>query len=168
MNLNFERVYIGSDHAGYDLKEDLKRYYAQKGLKLIDLGTFSNESIDYPDIAREVSEKVLESPKSFGILICGTGIGMMMTANKYAGIRAAVCTHELMAKMARAHNDANILCLGSRIIGAELARHITDVFLETPFEEEERHVRRVGKIDNSLAGKMGGPALIVEKPEDCC
>jgi len=168
MNPKFDTVYIGSDHAGYNLKEELKKYFEPKGVKLLDLGTFTTDSIDYPDIAREVSEKVLENPKSLGILICGTGIGMMMTANKNAGIRAAVCTHELMAKMARAHNNANILCLGSRIIGVELARHITEIFLETPFEEEERHVRRVGKIDNPAAGGAGTPAPAPEKPEDCC
>jgi len=156
MNPKYEIVCIGSDHAGYEMKEELKKHLTQKGVKFLDLGTFSQDSIDYPDIAREVSEKVIEDKKSLGILICGTGIGMMMTANKEPGIRAAVCTHELMAKMARSHNDANILCLGSRIIAVELAKHITDVFLDTEFEDEERHKKRIAKMENP------------EKPEDCC
>ncbi len=150
-------IYIGSDHAGYDLKEELKKYLDGKGQKYIDLGTFSSDAVDYPDIAREVSEKVLEEKKSLGVLICGTGIGMMMSANKLPGIRAAVCTHELMAKMARAHNNANVLCLGSRIIGIELAKQILDVFLNTEFEAEERHERRIKKMEDPP-----------QKPEDCC
>jgi ribose 5-phosphate isomerase B len=149
-------IYIGSDHAGYELKETLKKYLAEKGRKFLDLGAFSTDSVDYPDIAREVAEKVVEEKNSLGVLICGTGIGMMMTANKQPGARAAVCTHELMAKMARAHNDANILCLGSRIIGTDLAKHILDVFLETEFEKEERHERRVKKIEQP------------GNPDDCC
>jgi len=141
-------LYIGSDHAGFEMKEMLKKYIAEKPeFKLIDLGAFSQDSIDYPDIAREVCEKIVDEKGSLGILICGTGIGMMMTANKREGIRAAVCTVELMAKMARLHNDANVLCLGSRIIGADLAKHIVDTFLTTKFEDDERHVRRIGKME---------------------
>jgi|WetSurMetagenome_2_1015567.scaffolds.fasta_scaffold259671_2 ribose 5-phosphate isomerase B len=156
MNPKYEIVYIGCDHAGFEMKEGLKKHLVEQGVKFLDLGTFSQDSIDYPDIAREVSEKVVEEKNALGILICGTGIGMMMSANKLKGVRAAVCTHELMAKMARSHNDANILCLGSRIIGLELAKHITDVFLETEFEDEERHNRRIAKMENP------------EKAEDCC
>lgn len=149
-------IYIGSDHAGYDLKDLLKKQLVEKGYKFLDLGAFSTDSVDYPDIAREVAEKVVTEKNALGVLICGTGIGMMMTANKVPGVRAAVCTHELMAKMARLHNDANVLCLGSRIIGTDLAKHILDVFLDTGFEAEERHERRIKKIEAPL------------KPDDCC
>lgn len=142
-------VYIGSDHAGYEMKESLKKYMTEKGVKFLDLGSFSSESVDYPDIAREVCEKVVDEKSSLGVLICGTGVGMMMTANKRAGIRAAACTHEQMAKMARLHNDANVLCLGSRIIASELAKQILDVFLETEFEGEDRHKRRIAKMEHS-------------------
>lgn len=142
-------IYIGSDHAGYDMKELVKTHLTEKNYKYVDLGAFNNDSTDYPDIAREVIEKVSEEKNALGILICGTGVGMMMSANKRPGIRAAVCTHELMAKMARLHNDANVLCLGSRIIGTELAKHIVDVFLETEFEGEERHKRRIAKMEKN-------------------
>ncbi len=148
------KLYLGSDHAGYKLKEEMKPYLQELGYSFVDLGSFNEESVDYPDIAREVCEKVLENKASFGILICGTGVGVMMAANKHPGIRAVVCTHELMAIMARKHNDANVLCLGSRIIGSELSRSIIKAFLETTFEREERHVRRVGKIESQLDGKQ--------------
>lgn len=154
-------IYIGSDHAGYEMKESLKKYMTQKGVKFLDLGVFSNDSVDYPDIAREVCEKVIDEKNSLGVLICGTGVGMMMTANKRAGIRAADCTHELMAKMARLHNDANVLCLGSRIIGSELAKHILDVFVETEFEGEERHKRRLEKMAQ-------GMNVSKDELDDCC
>lgn len=141
-------IYIGSDHAGFEMKDLVKKHLeGRDDIKLVDLGSFSSESVDYPDIAREVCEKIVDFKESLGILICGTGIGMMMAANKRAGIRAAVCTHELMAKMARLHNDANVLCLGSRIIAQDLANHIVDVFLDTTFEGDERHVRRIGKME---------------------
>lgn len=149
---------MGSDHAGYELKELLKKHLTEKGVKFLDLGAFSTDSVDYPDIAREVGEKTVEEKNALGILICGTGIGMMMSANKLAGVRAAVCTHELMAKMARLHNNANVLCLGSRIIAAELATHILDVFLETEYEAEERHERRIKKMEPPVK----------ENPDDCC
>ncbi len=141
-------VYIGSDHAGYQLKEELKKFMTEKGFKFLDLGCFSMDAIDYPDIAREVTEKIIDEKGALGVLICGTGIGMMMSANKRSGIRAAVCTHELMAKMARLHNDANVLCLGSRIIGSELSEHILETFLTTEFENEERHNKRIAKIES--------------------
>jgi ribose 5-phosphate isomerase B len=161
-------VYIGSDHAGFDLKQELKKYISEKGYKTHDLGCFSNESVDYPDVAGEVCAKVVKEKHAMGILICGTGIGMMMAANKKAGIRAADCTHQLMAKMARLHNDANVLTLGSRIIGVDLAKHIVDSFLETKFEGEERHVRRIKKMMGmeDKDGKHGG--LSKNDPDDCC
>jgi ribose 5-phosphate isomerase B len=166
MNETNRTIYIGSDHAGYDLKGVIKKYLTEKGTKVVDLGCFSADSVDYPDIAREVGEKAVEEKNSLGILICGTGIGMMMSANKLPGVRAAVCTHQLMAKMARMHNDANVLCLGSRIIGEELAKNIVDTFLETEFENEERHRRRIEKMMALNKGKSG--PLPEENKDDCC
>lgn len=142
-------LYIGSDHAGYSMKNSLKEYLGGKGHDVVDLGAFSEDSVDYPDIAREVCEKVLENPGAFGVLICGTGIGMQMTANKLRGIRATVATSENMAEMARRHNDANVITLGGRTTDLELVKKIVDKFLATSFENEERHVRRVKKIDET-------------------
>lgn len=140
-------IYLGSDHAGYQMKNMLKEYIEQK-YPVTDLGTFSEASFDYPDIAREVGEKVLENKDSLGILLCGSGIGVCMAANKLKGIRAANCTDEHMAEMARRHNDANVLTIGARITNPELAKKIVDKFLTTDFESgEERHVRRVQKMD---------------------
>lgn len=141
-----QKVYIGADHAGYHLKDELKKYL-NGDHDVVDLGTFSEASFDYPDIAREVGEKVLEVPGSLGILICGTGIGVCMAANKLKGIRAADCTSEEMAEMARKHNDANVLTLGARIMEPEQAKKIAQKFLDAKFAGEERHVRRVQKID---------------------
>ena len=107
-------IYMGSDHAGLELKQNLRAHLESKGFKVIDLGVFEVEPVDYPEIAREVSEKVQENPTSKGILVCGTGIGMCMTANKMPGIRAANCESVATAEMSRKHNDANILCLGGR------------------------------------------------------
>lgn len=142
-------LYIGSDHAGYSMKNSLKEYLIGAGHDVVDLGAFSEDSIDYPDIAREVSEKVLENPGAFGVLVCGTGIGMQMTANKLKGIRATVATNEGMAEMSRKHNDANVITLGGRTTDLELAKKIVDKFLSTEFENEERHVRRVKKIEGT-------------------
>jgi len=140
-------LYIGSDHAGYSMKNSLKEYLIGEGHDVVDVGAFSEDSVDYPDIAREVSEKVLENPGAFGVLVCGTGIGMQMTANKLKGIRATVATNENMAEMSRKHNDANVITLGGRTTELELAKKIIDKFLATEFENEERHVRRVRKME---------------------
>ncbi len=146
-------VYIGSDHAGFDFKNELKSFLDENKFDVTDLGCFSSDSVDYPDIAREVSEKVLEIDGSFGILICGTGIGMSMAANKLKGIRAAVVESEKVAEMTRRHNDANVLAMGSRIIGVEDMKKIALKFLNTDFEKgEERHVRRVSKIEKNGGG----------------
>jgi ribose 5-phosphate isomerase B len=163
---NPKTVYMGSDHAGYDLKNILKKYLTEKGTKVIDLGCFSADSVDYPDIAREVGEKIIEEKNAVGILICGTGIGMMMAANKLFGVRAAACPLEIMAKMARLHNDANILCLGSRIIDEILAEKIVDIFLETEFENEERHKRRIEKM--MAMHKGSNEPVPPEDKDDCC
>ena len=140
-------IYVGSDHAGYELKEELKKHLAGRELKILDLGAFSVDVVDYPDIAREVCEKIIDYPGSFGLLICGTGTGMNIMANKQGGIRSAVCTSEEMAQLARQHNDANVLCLGARLISNELAKKILDAFLDTEFSGEERHKRRIDKME---------------------
>lgn len=145
------RIYIGSDHAGYQLKETLQVYLSEKGNDVVDLGCFTEDSVDYPDIAHEVSDKVVENPGSFGVLICGTGIGMSMAANVVPGARAALCTSPEMAEMARKHNNANVLCLGARLFEDDSAKEISDKFLGTLFEDnEERHSRRVNKIERQL------------------
>lgn len=139
-------IIIGSDHAGYELKEEIKKFLDEQDLEYKDVGTDSTESTDYPDYAKKVAEAVQEGNR--GILICGTGIGMSITANKFKGIRAAVCHDEFTAKVSREHNNANILCMGGRVLGPELARKMTKVWLETGFSEEERHHRRVEKMDH--------------------
>lgn len=143
-------VYIGSDHAGFGSKNELREYLKESGREVTDLGVFNEEGSDYPDIAREVSEKVLETPGSFGVLLCGTGIGMSMAANKLSGIRAALCNDENAAEMSRKHNDANVLTMGARTTELDLLKKILEKFLVTKFEgaepEGERHLRRVQKI----------------------
>lgn len=142
-----KHVYLGSDHAGFQAKEALKAHLGGE-FHVTDLGAFNEEPVDYPDIAREVSEKVLENGGALGILVCGTGTGMAMTANKIKGIRAAMCTNEFLAEMARKHNNANILALGARVTELPEMEKIVDKFLHTDFEaSEERHIRRVNKID---------------------
>lgn len=140
-------IYIGSDHAGLELKQKLKEHLQTKAYHVVDLGVFKSEPADYPDIAHEVAEKVRENSGARGILVCGTGIGMCMAANKTAGVRAVNPESEQTAEMARKHNDANILCLGVRVISEEKAKKLVDIFMETEFEKEERHERRVKKID---------------------
>lgn len=137
-------IVIGSDHAGYCLKEKIKERLAGK-YKVIDKGTESEGKCDYPDYSYKVAKEVAKG-KSLGILICGTGIGMSIAANKVKGIRAALCCSEFMAKAAREHNDANILCLGARILEENEALKIVDAFLTSDFSKEERHVKRVKKM----------------------
>lgn len=139
-------IYIGSDHAGYEMKGALKEYLKELNQEFVDLGVFTTDSMDYPDIAREVAEKVSENPGAFGVLICGTGTGMAIAANKLNGVRAASVVNETMAEMARRHNDANIMTLGSRLIDVNMAKKLVKIFVETPFDAEERHQRRVDKI----------------------
>lgn len=146
---------MGSDHAGYRLKEILQSYLKTLGHDPVDLGAFNEEDpVDYPDFAREVSEKVYENPESFGLLVCGSGTGMCMAANKCIGIRAAAVTTSELAKYARAHNDANVLCLGQRFIDESVAREAAKVFLETKFEGG-RHAVRVKKIIELEKGVVG-------------
>jgi len=140
-------VALGSDHTGLTLKNEIIAYLQKRGLNCRDFGTFSQESCDYPDIAYEVALAVSKGECEKGILICGTGIGMAIAANKVKGIRAALCHDPLSAKLSRQHNDANILTLGERIIGVGLALEIVDVWLNASFGGE-RHQRRVAKIQN--------------------
>lgn len=141
------KIAIGSDHAGFALKEFLKKKLSDSGLEIIDVGTFSEESVDYPDYAEKVGKMVAEKEADFGILVCGTGIGMSIAANKLPGIRAAVCSNLFQAIMARRHNDANVLCIGSRVTGDEHALMIAQTFLSEKFEGG-RHQRRVDKISD--------------------
>lgn len=140
-----ERIVAGSDHAGLALRAEAVRVAKELGFEVEDLGPFSGESVDYPDYARQVAEAVAAGRARLGILVCGTGIGMAIAANKVAGVRAAHASHELEARMARAHNDANVLCLGERVIGLGLGAACVKAFLEQPFEAG-RHQRRVDKI----------------------
>ncbi len=142
------RVYIGSDHAGYQFKEEIKKHLESKGVEFIDLGAFSEESIDYPDVAREVGEKVRENDQAKGILLCGTGIGISIAANKMRDIRCALCMTEEMAEMCRQHNNANIIAFGARTTDLETIKKMVDKFLATEFSTEERHGRRVEKMND--------------------
>ncbi len=138
-------IAIGSDHGGFALKKELIAYLEKKGIEYKDFGTQSETSCDYPDIAIPVAEAVAAGKYKFGILTCGTGIGMSIAANKVKGIRAALCHDVYSAKMTRLHNDANILCCGGRVIGAGLFLEIVEAFLNTGFEGG-RHSVRIGKI----------------------
>ena len=139
-------VFLGSDHAGLELKAMVAAHLAAAGHTVVDLGPSEAKSVDYPDFAKAVCAKVLATPEAAGILICGTGIGMSMAANRIPGIRAALCCNEYLARMTRLHNDANVLCLGERVIGQGLAASIVDVFMDTAFEGG-RHQRRVDMIE---------------------
>jgi ribose 5-phosphate isomerase B len=137
---------IGSDHGGYELKQAIAESLIAEGYQVLDIGVHSPESVDYPDIAALVARAVAAGQAQRGILICGTGIGMSMAANKVHGVRAALCTDCYMARMAREHNDAQILCLGGRVLGIGSALDIVQVFLESEFQGG-RHARRVKKIN---------------------
>lgn len=139
------KIAIGSDHAGFTLKEDIKQYLRKKRYVLTDFGAFSEESVDYPVFAQKVAKALASKKAVKGILICGSGIGMSMAANKIKGVRAASCESIYTAKMSRKHNDANVLCIGSRILSKKKALQIVDAWLRTEFEGG-RHLRRVKKI----------------------
>ena len=140
------KLVIGNDHAGVEFKEKLVKALEERGHEVINVGTDSLESVDYPDIAVLVGEKVLDGEDKFGILICGTGIGISIAANKIKGIRAALVHNEFTAKLARLHNDANVIALGARVIGDELGLACVETFINTEFEGG-RHARRVSKIE---------------------
>ena len=140
------KVAIGCDHGGINLKPVLVDYLNKKGVEFKDFGTFSKDSCDYNDYAALVAEAVASGEFDRGILICGTGIGMSIAANKVKGIRCAHCHDVFSAKMTRLHNDANVIAMGERVIGAGLMLEIVDAFLNTDFSGDERHIRRVNKI----------------------
>ena len=139
------KVAIGCDHGALALKESVKKVLAELGAEIDDIGTYTEDSVDYPDIAEKVCEKVISGEADRGVVLCGTGIGISMAANKIKGIRCALCGEAYSARMARAHNDANVLALGGRVLGPELAGDIVRTFFTQEFEGG-RHARRVGKI----------------------
>ena len=139
------KIVIGSDHGGIHLKEVLKQHLADRGIEVHDAGTYTEESCDYPDIALQICREITEGKAERGVLVCGTGIGMSMVANKVKGIRAALCGDVFSATMSREHNDANVICLGERVLGPGLAVSILDAWLDTEFAGG-RHGRRVNKI----------------------
>lgn len=147
---------IGCDHGGYKLKQDVASHLKELGVEYKDFGTYDENSVDYPDIASVVCKSVLSGECENAVLICGTGIGISIAANKFNGIRAAVCSDEFSAKYTRLHNNANVLCMGGRVIGSGLACELVDIFLNTDFEGG-RHQLRINKIaDIEKENKNGG------------
>lgn len=140
-------IALGCDHGGYELMQEVKAHLDKRGLAYKDFGCYSTESVDYPVYARKVAKAILDGECEKGILICGTGIGISIAANKMPGIRAALCTDCFCAQATREHNDANILAMGGRVVGAGLALKIVDTFLDTPFSNDERHKRRIALIE---------------------
>lgn len=141
------KIALGSDHGGYNLKNEIIAYLKENGYEIKDFGTYSTESCDYPDYALKVAEAVASKEFEFGILVCGTGIGISISANKVPGIRAALCSDTFSAHATREHNNANILALGERVVGPSLAIDIVKTFLNSKFEGD-RHQRRIDKISN--------------------
>ena len=141
-------IAIGCDHGGFALKQEIIKHLTKKGIDFEDFGCFSEASCDYTDYGKAVAEAVAAGEYEKGILICGTGIGISITANKIKGIRCALCSDCFSAEATREHNDANILALGGRVVGVGLALKIVDTFLNTPFSNEERHIRRISKIES--------------------
>lgn len=146
-----KKFYIATDHAGYALKAYVKEYVRELGHEIIDLGPESADRVDYPDYAKKCTEAILSDKGSFGILICGTGIGISIAANKVSGIRAALCHDSYTAKLTRQHNDANILCFGERVVGKGVIEEMIEIFASTEFEGG-RHAGRVAKIENCTFG----------------
>ena len=137
------KLAIGCDHGGFELKKEVLQHLAARGIEVTDVGCNDAASCDYPVYSKKVTDMINAGTADLGILICGTGIGMSMAANKEPGIRAALCHDVFSAKATREHNNANVLCMGARVIGAGLALMIIDTFLDTPFSEDERHIRRI-------------------------
>ncbi len=140
-------IAIASDQGGYELKQSVMEHLKERGTEYQDLGSYGPESVDYPIYARKVANAVLSGECEKGILICGTGIGVSIQANRFPGIRAALCSDCFSAEATRLHNDANVICLGGRVTGPGLANKLVDTFLDTPFSGAERHQRRINMID---------------------
>lgn len=140
------KIAIGSDHAGFYLKEDIKKYLDEKNIEVIDMGPFDDKRVDYPDYGHAVGHEVIDNNLDFGIVICGSGIGISISSNKVKGIRAALCSEPYSAKLARRHNDANVLAMGARLIGHDMAIEIVESFLNEKFEGG-RHISRVKRIE---------------------
>ena len=141
-------IALGCDHGGYELMQEVKKHLEERGLEYKDFGCNGPESVDYPVYGKKVAEAIVNGECETGILICGTGIGISITANKFKGIRAALCTDCFTAEATRLHNDANILAMGGRVVGPGLALKIVDTFLDTPFSGDERHIRRINMIED--------------------
>ncbi len=137
---------IASDHGGFAMKTQLMEHLRESGVAFEDLGCYSEESVDYPVYAKKAAQGVVDGIYERAILVCGTGIGMSIAANKFPGIRAALCSDCYSAEMTRLHNDSNVLCLGGRTIGTELAKRIMDIWIETPFSAVEKHARRIEMV----------------------
>ena len=145
MNFLFKKICIASDHAGYNLKEQIKNHLINKYVSIFDLGPYQKKSVDYPDYAKKLAERVKDKKSDIGILVCGSGTGMAITANKIKGIRAAVCYNPMSTRLSRQHNNANIIALGSRLTKKSLSLKLVEIFLKTKFEGG-RHIRRIKKI----------------------
>ncbi|MHB1219913.1 MAG: ribose 5-phosphate isomerase B [Alphaproteobacteria bacterium] len=141
-----DTVAIAADHAGVELKSLLRKEMEGMGLRVLDLGTDSEASVDYPDFGAAVARAITDGKASRGVVVCGTGLGIGIAANRFKGVRAAPCGDATAARLARQHNDANVLALGARLIGVEVAKDCLKIFLETPFDGGERHSRRIGKL----------------------
>ncbi|MBQ4473301.1 MAG: ribose 5-phosphate isomerase B [Lachnospiraceae bacterium] len=144
------KVALGCDHGGYGLMQEIKAWLESKGIEYVDFGTDSPEATDYAIYAKRVAKAILAGECDRGILICGTGIGISITANKFKGIRAALCSDCFSAQATREHNDANIVAFGARVVGPGLAIKIVDTFLHTEFSGAERHVRRIAQIESDM------------------
>ena len=145
MNSLFKKICIASDHAGYNLKEQIKNHLINKSASIFDLGPYQNKSVDYPDYAKKLAKRIKDKKSDIGILVCGSGTGMAISANKIKGIRAAVCYNQLSTRLSRQHNNANIIALGSRLTKKSLSLKLVEIFLKTKFEGG-RHLRRIKKI----------------------
>ena len=141
----FKKICIASDHAGYNLKEQIKNHLIDKYVSIFDLGPYQNKSVDYPDYAKKLAKRVMNRKSDIGILVCGSGTGMAISANKIKGIRAAVCYNTVSTRLSRQHNNANIIALGSRLTKKSLSLKLVEIFLKTKFEGG-RHLKRVKKI----------------------
>ncbi|HHW15187.1 MAG TPA: ribose 5-phosphate isomerase B [Firmicutes bacterium] len=165
------KIAIGSDHGGFRLKEEITRFLVEQGVEFQDFGCFSLDSVDYPDVALKVAKAVAAGKYPLGILICGTGIGVSIAANKVKGVRAALCHDTYSARMAREHNDANVLTMGGRVIGPDLAREVVRAFLGGQYSGEARHARRLAKISaaegKAFAAENGGLELSEGEEKPC-